>query len=141
MNKLPKYIISAAVVLVVLSLLLLKWTYWEPSDFRKGTLVYRMVVPTEVKAFPAWSEIALPDYSVRGADGLKPSAVTMRYHSTLTLEQLADTATKITFTCQKNPAGGTFCEKKINAAQVIQIIFDKGANATTSKVEVIFSGY
>ncbi len=141
MFKLSKYIITAAVILLVSSLLLVLWAYWEPSNVRKDTLVYRLVIPTEVKAFPTWSAIEKPDYSVSVAAGLKPSAVTMRYVSTQPLEGLSAEATSLNFTCQPYPTGNIVCEKKINAAQTIQVILDTAGGDNNSQVEVIFSGY
>jgi hypothetical protein len=141
MYKLSKYFIAAVALLLVSSLLLIMWAYWEPSNIRKDTLVYRLMIPTEVKAFPAWGETDKPEYSVSIAAGLKPCAVTLRYRSTLQPAELSTEATKLNFTCQQYPTGGTVCEKKINAGQTIQVILDKAASDTNSKVEVVFSGY
>lgn len=141
MNKLSKYFIAAVALLLVSSLLLIMWTYWEPSNIRKDTLVYRIMIPTEIKVFPTWGVTDKPNYSVSIADGLKPSAVTMRYLSMLQPAELSMEATKINFTCQQYPTSDTVCEKKINAGQTIQIILDEASSNANSKVEVIFSGY
>jgi hypothetical protein len=100
-----------------------------------------MMVPAEVKGFPAWGETDKPEYSISIADGLKPNAVTMRYHSTLQPEELSSEATKINFTCQQYQTGGIVCERKINAGQMMQLILDKASSDKNSKIEVIFSGY
>ncbi len=141
MNALTKYFIAAGVLLLVSSLLLLTWTYWEPSNIRKDSLLYKIRIPVEVKAFPVWGESGKSDYSVTNAEGLKPSAITLRYHSTLTPEEISTEATKMDFLCRQYPAGSTLCEKKISASQTIQLILDKVPSDNTSKIEVIFSGY
>lgn len=83
----------------------------------------------------------MPEYDVNIADGLKPSAVIMRYRSSLIPEELSSEALKAGFTCQQYQDGGAICEKNINAGQMIQVIADKKPKAQESQVEVIFLGY
>ena len=133
-------LITMAIIVSVVLLLGLwaKWELWEPGEIKKGSLVYRLKVPDELKAFPTWGELTAPEYDISNGDGGKPSAARMKYTTSYTLEAFLDEAKKLQFNCQQYDPGDSLCDKAIDQGHSLQFAYGRKPSDRSGRVDVIF---
>jgi len=138
--KILKYFIIFVLFICVSFFLSLKWYFWEPSNIKKGSLVYMLKVPDAAKNFPVWGTDESPEYDVRTDDGLKPSAVIIRYNSTLTFEVLKQRVLDEGYRCENYGSDtSVLCEKKPEAGHIQQIEIER--KDRYSHVWILMTGY
>jgi len=140
-----KNIIITSVALIALvfaiTVLVMMWSFWEPVNLEKDSLVYKLKVPQDAKQFPVWSQVTLPRYDISIADGEKPSATKMWYDSSLPLNSLINKAEETGFKCQQFETNAAICDKEIGEGRSQQLIFQKVEGDKYSNVKALFIGY
>ncbi len=138
--KILKYFIAFFLFVLVSFFLSLKWYFWEPSNIKKGSLVYILKVPGIAKSFPVWGAADSPEYDVRTADGLKPSAVIIQYSSTLTFDVLKQRVLDEGFSCNNyGKEKSVLCEKVPEVGRSQQIEIER--NGSYFHVWILMTGY
>ena len=139
MKKIIIYSIVVVVSILVSFVLLMKWAFWEPNGMKKGSMVYMLKVPDELKAFPIWGELTAPEYNISLPDSsVGPIASWMKYTTSLTLYKVMDEAIKLQFSCRIYTPGRAQCEKIINESQLIQLSYGKILSNRDENIEVAF---
>jgi hypothetical protein len=130
--------IALALLVVVLGI---AWSFWEPANIEKDSFVYQLKVPTDAQDFPVWNKVTLPRYDVNIADGEKPSTTILRYESSLPVNALMENAEKLNFTCQKFEDNSAVCDKHINNGRSQQLIYHTAPSDKYTNVKALFIGY
>jgi len=138
--KILKYLIAFILFVCVSFFLSLKWYFWEPSNIKKGSLVYMLKVPDVAKNFPVWGTDESLEYDVRTDDGLKPSTTIIRYDSPLSQDKLHKILLNKGYSCKTYGRDETqSCGKKQGKGTEYQLQIEKIEKR--SHVRVIILGY
>ena len=136
-----KVFIALFTLVAVIFISVAMWSFWEPSDIQKGSLIYRLKVTVDAQTFPVWNQVSVPKYDVNIADGEKPSATILRYDSSLMLSALLDKARIANFSCQQIEPNAAICDKDIGDGRSQQLLFQKDSDEKYSHIKVSFIGY
>lgn len=115
----------------------LKWYFWEPSNFHSESLAFRFKVDDAVKRFPLFAPESDPTYTLRIADGVKPSLTLVQYATTLNLQELQETVEAQGFTCEQSNEK-LICDRQESSGYLIQLSGDRQTSPVT--VAVAFLG-
>lgn len=138
---LKKFSIAIALIAVVVVLfgLWIKWEMWEPQGLKKGTLVYWLKVPDELKNFPTWGESTAPEYGISHPDSsVGPFVARMTYTTSLPLHEVLAEVKKLQFVCKQYTRGRAVCEKIINENRSIQLSYGKRSYNQDENIEVVY---
>ena len=139
MKKMVIYSIATVGIVFIAFVLLVKWALWEPKGMKKGSLVYMLKVPDDLKAFPTWGELTAPEYDISLPDSsLGPFVASMKYTTSLPLNEVLDEVKKLRFGCEQDTSGRAICEKVINESQLIQLFYGKILYNRDENIEVAF---
>ncbi len=144
MRKKGLYSFAAVGAVLLIFVLHLSWSFWEPSGIRRDSWLYTLKVPPAAKTFPIWDAVDEPRYDIRIADGVKPSITAVHYLSSASLESLAAKAEVAQLACRRvdehASSSALVCERS-EAGRVIQVIVAGAPAESGSQVDVNFTGY
>ncbi|KLV05493.1 hypothetical protein ABT56_10970 [Photobacterium aquae] len=95
-------------IIVVLSVFLLIiggytwWSFWEPSEFEEGSIIFELKIPGVIKDFNAIGAKSSPKYKYRIADGVKPSIITMSYCSSSSIRKISAYFENVGLKCENS---------------------------------------
>lgn len=104
-------------------------------------IYYRLKVTEDAKTFSVWNQVSVPKYDVNIVDGGKPSAMTLRYDSSLPLNALMNKAKKLNFSCRQFEPNTAICDKNIGDGRSQQLLFQKEIDDKYFHVKALFLGY
>lgn len=116
---------------------LLKFFFWEPTGFTKDSLAYTLKVPPHLKNYPIWNNVDTPTYTIRIADGVKPSMAIMTYDSSLTLRQVKSLPILTTYSCQSFNSYSSLCSKSEDNGLSIQVSLTEEKESLQIQVNII----
>lgn len=138
-----KFMLTRTLIILIATVLLaftyLKWSFWEPSDIKRNSLIYWLKVPNVARDFPVWDITDEATFDVRIADGLKPSFTIVEYSSSNKLDDLITMSKQIGFNCKLFQNKAAVCDKEMDNGKFQQINM---TNKTSKReITIVFGGY
>lgn len=113
-----------------------KFLFWEPSEIKRGSLIYQLKIPKFVKSYPIWSALQAPTYKIRIADGEKPGMVGFHYASSLSVFDTHSHIKQLQFACPVVEKNRLFCTKNDEQGTIQQINVEQ--SQIGSNIELTF---
>ena len=137
-----KIIITAFTLIALAALLFglwIKWELWEPEGIKRGTLVYWLKIPAELKNFQTWGVLTAPEYDISLPDSsVGPSAARMKYTTSLSLHEVLAEVKKLQFGCKQYTPDRAVCKKVISLSRSIKLFYGKILHNRVENIEVVY---
>lgn len=129
-------IAGAVVVLVGVVWLAARFFAWEPDDLERGTVLYQLKIPAQVKDWPLWQPTSRVLYDFRNADGEAHGFTRVHYTASLSLDALHRALQGQGYVCTELASHSIVCDLKRRDVDVAQVVARPNGDSARSNVTV-----
>lgn len=130
---------KTALLCSLITLVIISISIWEPSNFRKGSIIYYIKINRDIWSEEIFNPISEPLYTFRKSDGIKPEITIVNYCSHSSVKGITAKLNKKQYACDQNTDfDGVVCTH-INYKYNITSVITNGKNCSdvyTSYAEI-----